>query len=171
MPSQRVDCPKMVRVWPVRAVDSDFGLLHSWAPTGPLVHSRSQLAIFLYSYTNWNFRHDFGTCSILKSNSFLVRSSFSKFVNFEQKKLLAPASRNYSCLKMLMTMLLACTGLIPLIHWVAKQGLHSQEVETFLPHILKFYTYMILGFIVHIARLVSIFILSKKKLNLFLIKQ
>ena len=87
-----------------------------------------------------------------------------KFVNFEQKKLLAPASRNYSCLKMLMTMLLACTGLIPLIHWVAKQGLHSQEVETFLPHILKFYTYMILGFIVHIARLVSIFFYQKTKL-------
>jgi len=67
--------------------------------------------------------------------------------------LLAPASRNYSCLKYIMTMLLASTGLIPLLHWIAKQGLHSSEVETFLPQILKFYTYIILGALVYLARL------------------
>jgi len=67
--------------------------------------------------------------------------------------LLAPASRGYSNMKYIMTLLLASTGFIPMVHWVSNLGIHSEEVQIFLPAIVKFYTSIGVGFIILITRL------------------
>ena len=80
------------------------------------------------------------------------------------KKLLAPASRGYSNMKYIMTLLLASTGFIPMVHWVSNLGIHSEEVQIFLPAIVKFYTSIGVGFIILITRLERVFIACIVKL-------
>lgn len=67
--------------------------------------------------------------------------------------LLAPASRGYSNMKYFMTILLASTGFIPIVHWVSRRGLESEEVQLFLPFIMKFYASLGTGFIILISKL------------------
>ena len=55
------------------------------------------------------------------------------------KQLLAPASRGYSNMKYFMTILLASTGFIPIVHWITRRGFDSDEVQLFLPFIIKFW--------------------------------